>query len=337
MKHFLLLLLAALSLISCSDDSNPVTPAASITVYSPKKVTVYTTSNGTKVYNFTHDSRGNVLTENCDSVSRKTYTYDARGNLLTISNKSFIANKWVLQDSTLSEYDQNNNITTKTEIINLNGIIDYSKRYHYGYDSEGKMISSNVDKYQNSSWNAFVRSTYSYNSQKKLSTVLAEINSNGIWCNSSLLTYSYSPAGDLLYCLYDYNSPENIWVDIKKIEYKYDTEQNIVETTVKVCENNNWYHDAKSEYQYDSNKVVVRIDNYTTASKVIWQLGNNDLELSTKNNKFKYYGYKMTVEYASFQVPATNPSSAAPAVSLPELVPDEMIERLAPYNNHKRN
>jgi len=353
MKHFLLLLLAALSLISCSDDSNPVTPSTGDLVYSPKKVTVYTTGNGTKVFNFTHDSRGNVLTITCEGFTRSTFTYDSLGNRLSSVSESYSGNNWVVYDSTNYTYDAQNNLvsaisgdTRTTCIRDLNSnllsettlttsadTLIFGDRYSYTYLNNKKTseLHEMFSRFGSNTWEPISRKTISYNENNQIFTELSENYENGSWQNSQLWTHSYAATGEELSYLTQ-SWQDGAWSTGFISSFIYDANKNTI----------SWYNRTlKMNFKYNSNNLRTETEHFVFLNSD-WQTANFNMSIVVKKNNKNYEwfnlicGYKMTVEYASFQVPATN-SSVAPAVSLPELVPHEMIERLAPYNNHKRN
>lgn len=354
MKHFFLLLLAALALISCSDDSDPVsTNQGGNYISSPKKITVYSLEDGTRVYNFVHDRNGNILSEISENYSRKTYTYDSCGNRLSEVHDKYANNSWVNIESVVYEYnnknlltsklykwynglvkscftyDKNGNLLTETNLRESAGTMPYERRSSFVYNNSNKEMTALWEVFKNNVWEFEAKREYTYNEKgQRISGLVESIYNDQL--EKMLHLHSYADNGDLLCTLWK-DWLNNSWVDIMRYNYIYDNRHNLISSCYQNCQGNTWDDVSKIDYKYYSDNLVKEMENFFSPGKS-WQTVDRGLyinNLSKNINLFNAAGYKMTVEYASFQVPASS-SSVAPAVSLPELVSDEMSKRLAP-------
>jgi len=360
MKHFFLLLLAALSLISCSEDSSPVSPGTSQQdkYFSPKKITVYKLNQATEVYNFTHDSTGLVLSEVRDSTDRLLYTYNPNRKPLTKTHDIFYSGSWQNSDSTYYTYDtQNNLLRVLVRSENQN-----SSQYEYTYNSQNmrtseinwgssmgqlipnyrqffnytnnRKVSSTMETYSMSGWQNDGRETYNYDAGGRLDSVLSEGYYEGSWQNDMLIINSYNSAGKIVsQILQLWNG--SVWYNYFRATISYDANQC---QTASVIDNYNsstgtWMPSTKWEIQYNSNKKLSKIECFGYDAES-WHPVDNSVSFDLPDNDYPFSanGYKMEVEYAEF---FKSPSSLKKPGQIDAPL-NEMFERLVKEKMAKR-
>lgn len=326
MKHFLLLLLVALTLISCSDDANPVSPGTSLQgdYFSPKKITVYTLNQTPEVYDFMYNSYGLVLSEVRDSTDRFLYTYNSHGNPLTKAHDFFYSGSWQNYDSTLYTYDTQNNclrelvrsenqISSKKEYTynsqnlkicetnwgrSMGQLVPYY-RYNYNYIDTMK-VSSTLEIYESGSWQYTDRSTFVYNESGRQDSILSESYYMNGWQKNSLLTHYFNYAGKITTQVFQVWGGST-WYNLFRTTNTYDTNQNL---TFSMEDEYDWITEvwlplAKRNIQYNSQKILSKVECFAYKNNS-WQPVDNSLSLSNDHYSFNNYGYKMEVEYAGF-------------------------------------
>jgi len=327
MKHFLLLLLAALTLISCSDDSSPVTPATGDLVYSPKKVTVYNSEYGTTIYNFTHDNFGRVTSEIADNYSRLTYTYDSLGNCLTKTRDFFYNNSWQNSDSTYYTYDSQNNLLMEL----VRSQLQNSRKDEYTYDSQNRLLtqtnwgssigelipnyrisntysgslfaSSTYEIHTSNTWQMAARTTFYHNAAGLTDSTLRESYHEGNWQKDNLITNTFNPNGNISSQIYQ-SWDGHAWRNIFRNSGTYDAEKNLIGTLSENYNNNtaSWQPSSKRSYSYNSQNLQTKEECFGYDNNSCQPI-DNFVGLLDRDYSFDAFGYKMEVEYAGFTVP----------------------------------
>jgi len=342
MKHFLLLLLAALALISCSDDSNPVSSSDVLAgnYFSPKKITVYSLGNGTTIYNFTHDNFGRVTSEVADSLNRLIYTYDSLGNYLTKAHDVYIFynNSWQNLDSTYYTYDSQNNLLTKlVRCQNQN-----SGKDEYTYDSQNRLLTQTnrsssmgqlipnyrisntysgsllasyiLELHDYSGWNLHGRTTLYHNAAGQTDSTLNEGYYEGNWQKGTMTINTFDPNGKISSQIYQ-SWDGTTWRKIFRNSGTYDAKKNLICTLYEEYNDNtaSWQPSAKRSYSYSSQNLLTKEECFGYDNNS-WQPINNFVGLLDSDYSFDANGYKMEVEYAGFTVPV--PAARRPGGNL---------------------
>jgi len=338
MKHFLLLLLASLTLISCSDDSSPVTPSLEGNYFSPKKITVYNSNSEATIYNFTHDNFGRVTSEVADSSYRLIYTYDSLGNCLTKACDSFYSNSWHYYDSTYYTYDSQNNLLTKL----VRSQIQNTGKDEYTYDSQDRLLtqtnwissmgqlipnyrlsntysgsllaSSILEVHENRVWNLYGRTTLYYNAAGQTDSTLTERYYERNWQKSTMTTNTFNSNGKISSQIYQsWNG--TTWRKWLRTSATYDANKNLLSTLSEGYNEStaNWQPSVKSSYCYSSQNLQTKEECFVYNNNS-WQPINNSVSLIDSDYPFSANGYKMEVEYAGFTVPV--PAARRPGGNL---------------------
>jgi len=340
MKHFLLLLLAALSLISCSEDANPVSSSDVLAgnYFSPKKITVYNSEYGTTIYNFNHDNLGRVTSEVADSLNRLIYTYDNLGNCLTKTRDFFYNNSWQFSDSTYYTYDNQNNLLTKqVRCQNQN----YGKD-EYTYDGQNRLltetnwgssmgqlipnyrlsntysssllVSSTYELYTSNAWQMVARTTLYHNAAGQTDSTLRESYYEGNWQKSTMTTNTFNPNGKISSQIYQEWSGTT-WRNIFRNSGTYDAKKNLIGTLTENYNNNtaSWQPYTKRSYSYSSQNLQTKEECFGYVNNS-WRPMYNFVSLLDSDYSFDVYCYKMEVEYAGFTVPV--PAARRPGGNL---------------------
>jgi len=330
MKHFFLLLLAALTLISCSEDANPVTPGTPSlegNYFSPKKITVYNSEYGTTIYTFTHDNFGRVTSQVADSLNRLIYTYDSLGNCLTKAHDIFYNNSWQFSDSTYYTYDSQNNLRTQLfRSQNQN-----TGKYEYTYDSQNRLLTETnwlssmgqlipnyrlsntysgsllafyiLELHDNSVWNLNVRRIFYNNAAGQTDSTLSESYHEGNWQKNTMTTNTFDPNGKIISQIF-HRWNGTTWRKMFRNSATYDAKKNLLGTLSESYNDNtaSWLPYAKKNYSYSSQNLQTKEENFSYNNNS-WQPIDNFVSLLDSNYSFAAYGYKMEVEYAGFTVP----------------------------------
>ena len=130
----------------------------------------------------------------------------------------------VWQWDTIIGYDANNNL---------------AYRYTQKFNSNGNLINSTTEQWQNNAWVNYERYTYTFNANSNMLTGLYEEWQNNAWLNIYIDVYTYNTNGYMLTHLYK-EWQNNAWADLALTTNTYDTNNNMMSELYSEWQNNTW-------------------------------------------------------------------------------------------------
>lgn len=167
-------------------------------------------------------------------VSKTKFTY-SENNLISKINFQWINNIWVKVQEISYEYTSDNLPQTTTFFIYENGIIDSKRKIEYGYSDTQQLLTTTNSLYQNDEWQNQQQTVFYYDT----------LNNRKILEVSKIWDSKYS-----------------VWVNQQNIQYKYDQNQNLIETDYQFWTGLFWKNDVKYKYQYNNEQQLVTKESY---------------------------------------------------------------------------
>ena len=139
----------------------------------------------------------------------------------------------------------------------------YAARRICEYDGKGRSIGDTIYTYSNGAWEYYKLQTHGFDSHDNDTLAVTATWNGAEWMATFIAkgTYTYTPSGDPL-LVETYTGVEGSWVGDKKIIFEYNTKGS--QTLYYEYEwKNGWINKKKTEKGYDSNNNLIFTQSYT--------------------------------------------------------------------------
>ncbi len=233
---------------------------------------------------YTYDNKGKVilmLQEHWNDSTwanheKKTYEYDSNGNRIMDSH-----GYWYWYNSSWldlkNHYDYSGNGLLASQYSGclkripnplygnpnqpraISIAVDSCRKYSYTYDSNENMTLKLSEKWEDSTWTNFLKTTYTYNNDGNVILELRKhwqdsthTNQEPAWINSKKTTYTYDNNGKMILKLFG-QWTNSTWRNSPKLTYTYDNNENITMELRESLQDSTWRNSSKTIYLYDGN------------------------------------------------------------------------------------
>ncbi len=214
------------------------------------------------------------------------YNYSYFTDSLVIVKKSLnTQNNSIETDGKLTQIkNENNQIVKELWQTDNNGWVN-SYEYLYSYQ-DNKVVSALYQEWINEVWTPIYQAFYQYDDNNNCTTELWKKWQNDILVNSHIFNYTYDANNNLIRVLYSYWNDADSLIDSYRKSFVY-SDTLVTEYKYEKFQDNLWQNVYKYTYQYDSDAHFVRTDYYN------WQ--NNQWE-NTLFAQYNYIGDNLTEE-----------------------------------------
>jgi hypothetical protein len=155
-----------------------------------------------------------------------------------------------------------NSLISKKEYSWRNSQWHLSISTDFSYSTEGKPDSAIISTYQSDCLSSQFLFTFQYNSNGQLYSQILKQKNGQVWVNSDLITwYYYSnsyPNQIQTQKNKKWNSETSQWENLQRIDYQYNTVNQITTEVYQNWKNMCWENDIRYDYSYDGNNMLTK-------------------------------------------------------------------------------
>lgn len=162
-----------------------------------------------------------------EQAAKSTVTYNQDDRVGEVVEYDYISSNWATVSRYSYNYNGEGNILTELIQGAVNDTAwEDSRQTNYTYNSAGKRIQKETSRFDGTQWLAESKDIYDYNAEGLLSEKIYQYHTGVSYVNSSKINYSYS--GTLLthYDNYGWNSVDEVWKAIDRINIENHMDNN---------------------------------------------------------------------------------------------------------------
>jgi hypothetical protein len=233
--------------------------------------------------------------------SRFTNQYDSEGRLITSLLEEWKDDQWMNINKTTNSYSNKGlKLSSLYEQWSwTTGLIDYTERQSFAYDSLDHMVLQILKILINEVWTNRYRNTYSYDAYENVITWTRGPWENDNWVDGYRTIYAYDSSNRLITELQS-NWFNSSWVTLTRTTINYNATGNLISQLKEQYSNEQWVNLWQYLYSYDANNYILEL-NFNYWNNNTWLPGQGTFSFTDSTDNVQYFNSISRIVFHTIQ------------------------------------